>query len=104
MAKRVSKETWKEFIDKFSSYEGTVTKLCQENNISKGQFYYNKRNFEEGNEPIFHAISFDEEKAADTKRDSTKTIKIEIGKANIFIPANEIAVLSDIIKELARIC
>lgn len=104
MAKRVSKETWKEFIDKFSSYEGTVTKFCQENNISKSQFYYHKRSFEEGNEPIFHAISFDEEKAVDTKRDSTKTIKIEIGKANIFIPANEIAILSDIIKELARTC
>ena len=70
----------------------------------KSQFYSHKRNYEEENEPIFHVISFDEEKAADTKRDSTKTIKIEIGKANIFIPANEIAILAAIIKELARTC
>ncbi len=34
----------------------------------------------------------------------TKDIRIEIGKANIYIPANEIAVISDIIKELAISC
>jgi len=70
----------------------------------KSQFYSHKRNYEEENEPIFHVISFDEEKAADIERDSTKDIKIEIGKLNIFILANEIAILSDIIKELVRTC
>lgn len=30
--------------------------------------------------------------------------RIEIGKANIFIPANEITILSEIIKEIAKSC
>ena len=104
MSKKISKEAWKEFIDAFSSYEGTVTKFCKENNISKSQFYYHKKRFEEPKEPTFHAISFDEEKATLNEIASSKDIRIEVGRANIFIPANEIAILSDIIKELARTC
>jgi len=43
MTKRVSKETREKFIDKFSSYEGMVTKFFQENNISNRPFYYHKK-------------------------------------------------------------
>ena len=35
-----SKEFWQEVIEKYSSYEGSVTKFCQEQSISKSQFYY----------------------------------------------------------------
>lgn len=37
-----SKEFWQEVIEKYSSYEGSVTKFCQEQSISKSQFYYHK--------------------------------------------------------------
>ena len=51
-------ETWREFLDKFSSYEGSVISLCKENNISKGRFYHYKKRFEKkSNKPTFHAIS-----------------------------------------------
>lgn len=40
MAKRIGKEAWKEYIDRFSSYEGSLTQYCIENSISKSQFYY----------------------------------------------------------------
>lgn len=35
MAKRIDKEIWREFIEKFSSYGGTLTQYCIENNLSK---------------------------------------------------------------------
>jgi hypothetical protein len=106
MAKRIDKEVWREFIDKFSSYEGTVTQYCLENNISKSQFYYHKRRFEKPAEATFHAISFEKVQGVeiDNKSINTKDIRIELGKANIFIPVNEIAVLSEVIKEIAKSC
>lgn len=45
MAKRIDKEHWREFIDKFSYYEGTVMQYYLENNLSKNQFYYHKTRF-----------------------------------------------------------
>ena len=106
MAKRIDKDIWKEFIDKFSSYEGTVTQYCLENNLSKSQFYYHKRRFEEPTEHTFHAISLDQiqEVNVANKVTDSKDIRIQLGKANIFIPINQIAVLSEIIKEIARSC
>lgn len=105
MAKRIDKETWREFIEKFSSYEGTVTQYCIENNLSKSQFYYHKRRFETAEDISFHAISLKEESLNIINENNTiNNIKIEIGKANIFIPVNEIAILSEIIKEIAKSC
>ena len=106
MAKKVNDVTWKVFLDKFSSYEGTVTHFCKENNISKSQFYYHKKRFKESNKQTFHAIALNKEESS-AKTNNTlvsNDIKIEIGKANIYIPANEIALLSDVIRELAKTC
>lgn len=106
MANRVDNSSWKKYIDKFSSYEGTVTDFCKENNLSKSQFYYHKKRFKELDSPTFHAISLSEEKnntATKIIRDS-KDIRIELGKANIYVPANEIALLSNILKELVKSC
>lgn len=105
MAKRIDKETYREFIDKFSSYEGSVTQYCIENNLSKSQFYYHKRRFETPKDISFHNISLKEESLNIINENNTiNNIKIEIGKANIFIPVNEIAILSEIIKEIAKSC
>lgn len=109
MAKRIGKKAWKKYIYRFSSYEGSLTQYCSENSISKSQFYYNRRLFDaaaEG-ETKFHSVSFNEE---DSNSSSTvipslpADIRIEIGKVNIFIPANEIATLSTLINELAKSC
>ncbi|MCT4607511.1 MAG: hypothetical protein N4A64_15655 [Marinisporobacter sp.] len=43
MAKKNNDAIWKEDLEKFSSYKGTVINYCRENNISKGQFYYYKK-------------------------------------------------------------
>lgn len=49
MEKIFNAETWREFLEKFSSYKGSVSSFCKENNISKGQFYYYKKRFEKSN-------------------------------------------------------
>ena len=69
-------------MNKFSSYKGSINEFCKENNVKQHQLYHRRRKL----------VSI------------TKDIRIEIGKANIYIPTNEIAALSDIIKDLARSC
>ena len=72
---------------------------------SKSQFYYHKRRFETPEEISFHAISVKEESVKIINKDNNmNNIRIEIGKAHIFIPANEITILSEIIKEIAKSC
>ncbi|WP_156174303.1 hypothetical protein [Clostridium sp. C8] len=33
MAKSIGKEAWKKYIDKFSSYEGTLKQYCEDNTV-----------------------------------------------------------------------
>lgn len=88
MQKTFNAETWRAFLEKFSSYEGSVSGFCRENNISKSQFYYYKKRFEESNKPTFHAVVLKSEDISkgignnDEKLD--KDIRIEIGKDNIY--------------------
>ena len=62
-----------------------------------------ERNLKKQGYVNFHAISMKEEKAqTEINLISPKStdVRIEIGAANIYIPANEIGVLTSIIKEL----
>ena len=94
---------WKEVVATFSSYEGSLKDFFTMNGISKSQLYYYRKKFEKQGYVNFHAISMKEEKAqTEINLISPKSIdvRIEIGAANIYIPANEIGVLTSIIKEL----
>ena len=94
---------WKEVVTTFSSYEGSLKDFCTMNGISKSQLYYYRKKFEKQGYVNFHAISMKEEKAqTEINLISPKStdVRIEIGAANIYIPANEIGVLTSIIKEL----
>jgi len=105
MEKIINSETWSDLLGKFSSYGGSVSSFCKENNISKSQFYYYKKRFEKSNKSTFHAIMLNKEesstKAETNAGKASKDIRIEIGKANIYIPVTETAVLKAILKELA---
>ena len=43
MANEVSEINWEEIIEKFSSFEGTITNFCKENNINQHQLYYRRK-------------------------------------------------------------
>ncbi|CAI3246713.1 conserved hypothetical protein [Clostridium neonatale] len=92
---------WKEMIEKLSSYQGTIRDFCKENNLPERKFYYHRRRLANTNKTIFHGISLKSESNSIAKHSDKPSIKIEIGNARIYIPANEIAVLSAIIKNLS---
>lgn len=95
---------WREIVAGFSSYEGTLGNLCNANHITKSQFYYYKKKFQnENNNLQFHAISMREERVRNeftVVQADRPNIIVEIGAAKIHIPANEIAVLSNLLKNL----
>lgn len=90
---------WKAMIDKLSSYSGTIKDFCKENKIPEKQFYYHRRKLADKNKAVFHKIPLKSEDNLIVKN-NIKDIKIEVGKATIYIPANEIAVLTAIIRDL----
>ena len=91
---------WKAMIDKLSSYSGTIKDFCKENNIPEKQFYYHRRKLADKDKAVFHKIPLKSEDSLIVKN-TIKDIKIEVGKAAIYIPANEIAVLTAIIRDLS---
>lgn len=97
-------ESWEEILERLASYEGSVNEFCKENNLSRGQLYYYKRRFSQGKKPTFHAIALNSAKPSENAEKAYKDIRIEIGKASIFIPSNERELLKSILKELAIIC
>ena len=98
------KINWEEVVASFSSYEGMLKDFCAANNISKSQLYYYRKKFELKDNLQFHAISMKEEKAQTTVTilpAKQTDVRIEIGAAKIYIPANEIATFTSIAKEMA---
>ena len=91
---------WKAMINKLSSYSGTIKDFCKENNIPEKQFYYHRRKLADKDKAVFHKIPLKSEDSPIVKN-TIKDIKIEVGKATIYIPANEIAVLTAIIRDLS---
>lgn len=69
MEMNFNKDTWKKFLEKFSSYKGSVTDYCKENVIQE-----------------------------------SSTIKIELGRANIYIPSENTSLFSTVIKEILKLC
>lgn len=110
MPKEKSKIDWEEIINKFSSYKGSINKFCEENNIKHHQLYHRRKKLSQKTNPAFHAIALNKDELVFNEQpispevNIAKDIKIEIGKTNIYIPANEIALISNIIKELAKPC
>ncbi|ALR90483.1 IS66 family insertion sequence element accessory protein TnpA [Clostridium butyricum] len=91
---------WKAMIDKLALYSGTIKYFCKENNIAEKKFYYHIRKLSDKNKVVFHEIPLKSESNPTVSNSNTSDIKIEIGKATIYIPANEIAALTAIVRNL----
>lgn len=92
---------WKSMIDKLSLYSGTIKDFCKENNIGEKKFYYHRRKLLKKNKVIFHEIPLKSESNPIAPKNNTEDIKIEIGKATIYIPADEISALTAIVRDLS---
>lgn len=104
---------WEDILDKFSSYDGTIKDFCKENNIIAHQLYYRRKRAKNNNNiPGFHAVSFKEkstdrginEEATVPNPYSGSVIKIEIGKAKMYIPGNDKVSLSNILEAIIQSC
>lgn len=108
MEAKNNEEIWHEYIENFSSYEGTVTDYCKENSISKNQYYYYLKKFKKMKTAIFHAIELNDEPStliqSKNAKEEIKSIKIELGKAKIYIPSENSTLITSVIKELLRSC
>ncbi|MPN48271.1 hypothetical protein SDC9_195877 [bioreactor metagenome] len=107
MTRKLDNATWKEYINKFDSYKGTVTvkDFCIENELTKSQFYYHKRRLENGNSTtVFHAVSLTKQDNIQENMIISKELKITVGNADISIPVSEITLIISIIRELANRC
>ncbi|NMF04281.1 IS66 family insertion sequence element accessory protein TnpA [Clostridium beijerinckii] len=95
---------WRKIVAGFSSYEGTLRNFSNSNHITKSQFYYYKKKLNnENNNLQFHAISIKEERVRaeiTVFQADIPNIITEIGVAKVHVPANEIAILSNLLKDL----
>lgn len=102
---------WSDILKRFSTYKGTIASFCEENNINAHQLYYQRRKSAKNNSPVFHGIKVSEKDftfqggAAD--KPSLKEnahIKVEIGKAKIYIPSADKLALENILKIVMSTC
>lgn len=103
MASKATAIDWENILEKFAIYEGTIKSFCKENNINLHQFYYHRKAAKKRSTPVFHSINFKEEAIPSTSH-STSNIKVEIGKAKIYIPSNDKIALSNILGVLMESC
>ena len=109
MSRKLDNNDWEEYINKFDSYDGSVTikDFCIENDLTRSQFYYHKRRLEKANSTtaIFHEASLKTEKdIIELVPKASKEVKITIGNATISIPSSETTIILSIIKDLAEKC
>lgn len=105
---------WADILSKFSSYEGTIVAFCKENGIKPHQLYYHRKKASSdkvGTTPLFHGIKINEKEPIRTDIQADKLgskldtkIKIEIGKAKIYISGYDLPTLENILKIVTSIC
>lgn len=109
MSEGVKKLNWIDLIEQFSSYHGDKKEFCKENNIKVHQLNYQIGKLKKESKPTFQAIDLNSANSPGAgtvlySYPEQREIRIELGISKIFIPANEIAVISEQIKELSKSC
>ncbi|QXM06955.1 IS66 family insertion sequence element accessory protein TnpA [Crassaminicella indica] len=99
---------WEDILNRFSLHKGTIRSFCKENNISIHQLYYRRKNIKKKDHQVFHAINIKEKTSKNVSTTSTSypanSIKIEIGKAKIYIQNNDKASLSSVLEAIMKTC
>ena len=102
---------WSDTLSKFSSYEGTIAGFCMENNIKPHQLYYQRRKVTRDNQPVFHGIkvnkkdiSYPHVPPSEACLEADVPIKIELGKATIYIPSNDKLALENVLQIVMSTC
>lgn len=99
---RVSSINWIEIIDKFSKHNGRIIDFCRDNNITHHQLYNQRKKLKKNSSSTFHEIRFSKPEAAENVKVVEQFIRIEIGNAKIFIPADDKTSVLNLVRELAK--
>lgn len=106
MANELVDIDWDDIMNKFSSYEGSVSSFCRENHIKRHQFYNQRR--KNKNREVFHAIpvkkKVSEKIVTENLGKISKDIRIEVGNVTVYIPVQDKSIIVSIIKELVESC
>lgn len=109
MSEEVKKLNWIDLMEQFSSYHGDKKEFCKENDIKLHQLNYQIGKLKKESKPTFQSIDLNSDSSPEAATilysyPEQREIRIELGISKIFIPANKIAVLSELIKELSKSC
>ncbi len=104
-------EYWKCILEKFSRHKGTIASFCKEHDVNIHRLYNRRMRSKNKNKSTFHAIDLNnisdkENKLScvhDNQTPSTK-IRIDIGKAKIYIDSSDQITLANILKEITASC
>lgn len=101
---RVSNINWIEIMDKFSKYEGRIIDFCRENNITQHQLYNQRKKLKKNTSSTFHVLKVPKAEAAENLKIVERAVRIEIGNAKIYLPADDKDTLVSLVREIAKLC
>ncbi|MBC8059635.1 MAG: hypothetical protein H7Y18_03115 [Clostridiaceae bacterium] len=104
MNKESSIINWSEIMDKFTKHEGNIIDFCRSSNIKPHQFYHQRKKLKKNSTQVFHVLEVPKADSIENTKELEETIKIEIGNAKIFLPANDKSTLLSLVRELAKLC
>lgn len=103
MNKETGSINWTEIMDKFAKHEGSIMDFCRNNNIKHHQLYHQRKKLKKNITHTFHVLEVPETKVLENTNAIGQSIKIEIGNAKIFLPADDKGTLLSLIRELAKL-
>ena len=105
-----SDEYWNDILEKFSNHTGTIASFCKNHNVNTHRLYHRRRK-KILDMPLttFHAIELNEnatskENSLENNHKPSTEIRIEMGKAKIYLSNTDNVSLATILKEITRNC
>lgn len=106
-----SKDYWNDILEKFSRHKGTIRSFCYKHGVDIHRLYHRRKKLKNNIKPTFQAInianrSAEVEKVSNVVNAPTPSaeIRIEIGKAKIYIANTDKISLSNVLKEITLNC
>ena len=108
MSKHINPINWDEIMNKYKNHNGTIRDFCKNNNIKERQFYHHRKKQNLTENPTLHKVILNNTSDTKLEVNPSKTkesnIIVEIGNSKIYIPQNNTAMISSIVKELIKSC
>ncbi|MGL4655485.1 MAG: IS66 family insertion sequence element accessory protein TnpA [Sarcina sp.] len=109
MYKKLNNQEWLEQIEEYYNNQSSITisKFCEDNNLSKQQFHYHKKKriaTTSTNDTLFQAIPIMSKEKVKKTAVNIEKIKISIGTATITVLASETATISVVVEKQAEQC